>query len=595
MPLIVAIFSALSVTPSVSLPEDTIPQLVQTHVSLDVQVNYDAGTVAGSARLVLRNTGSDPIPVVPLQVGRLMTVTAVHSEDGQPISYSQDVIQFSDWPRLQVNQIHVALGEDLLPGEELVLTVTYGGILVGYTESGMSYVRDRVDRKFTILRTDAFAFPSVGVQSISGLRSLPREDFSFAAKITVPTGLTVAAAVSPTAIEDADDVTTWTFRGGDPVPFLNIAIASYDTLNAPGVRIYYFPDDREGAARLSERVQQTMDSYGVWFSTPRPDGQTTIIEIPEGWGSQASLAGGIIQTADAFRDLGEMSQLYHEIAHLWHPPEMDLPSIRWSEGLATFLAMRMEADIEPAVDLRTSAEALAERQRGRQAGNPIPMVEFGERDLTDLSYGTGALMFYVLYESLGVDVADQALGAYIRQYRETGSSTAEFVESMMIANPHVVGAVLDEWLYTTTWLERLEAGETLAELIESYRASLGLQHRRRGGAPGCLASSNACSGTPGAFACSHGDGRAHSAVTRTPRNISPDFDSASHDRDKSEIERPEIGALGRSTYAPHPPPGPTFGHARDAGRARSTAGLPSMLGEMFGRLGPRIPEVRHGA
>jgi len=144
--------------------------------------------------------------------------------------------------------------------------------------------------------------------------------------------------------------------------------------------------------------------------------------------------------------------------------------IRWNEGFATFLAMRLDAQLDPeSNNLARSMEALAERQRARYS-DPVPMMEFGERNLTDLSYGTGALMFYVLHESLGPTTSDAALGSYIQQYRESGSSTEDFVGSITTANPAIVSAVFNDWLYTTTWLERLESGESLEDLIESYRA-----------------------------------------------------------------------------------------------------------------------------
>jgi hypothetical protein len=38
------------------------------------------------------------------------------------------------------------------------------------------------------------------------------------------------------------------------------------------------------------------------------------------------------------------------------------------------------------------------------------------------------------------------------------------------AGPSVVSAVLNDWLYTASWLDRMESGESVADLIESYRA-----------------------------------------------------------------------------------------------------------------------------
>jgi len=469
MTLSAALIAVLSAFPTPGQPADTIPRLLQTALHLDLRVDYEAGTVGGIASLTVRNTGEASITTIPLQIGRLMRVETVSDGAGPELSFTQDVIQFSDWPSFQVNQVVVALPGQLAPGAERTVAVSYGGVLVGYAETGMRYVRDHVDREFTILRTDALAFPSIGVPSIAGLRALPRANFEFSARITIPKELVVAAAVSPSGRKELGGEATWEFAGTEPVPFVNIAIAPYETLEADGVRIFHFAEDAEGAERLKRRVIQTMDAYGTWFHAEKPEGAVTIIEIPEGWGSQASLAGGIIQTADAFRTIGAMSQLYHEIAHLWHPPDTDVPSDRWNEGFATYLAMRLEAELDSGSDLASSMDALAERQRGRAGSSPIPLSQYGENNLTDLSYGTGALMFYMLQESLGPALSDATLGAYISSFRLTGSSTQEFVESVAAANPSVAAAVFDEWLYTTRWLDRLNSGESLADLIESYR------------------------------------------------------------------------------------------------------------------------------
>lgn len=463
---LVALLLAAQAAPPAS---DTVPQLLQTHLALDVHVDYGAGTVSGEVTLRARNIGQSAIRSIPIQIGRLMVVESVDDASGHPLRFDQDVVQFSDWPRFQVNQVRIELPEELAPGTEQTISIRYGGVLVAYTETGMTYVRDHVDRQFTILRTDARAFPSIGVASLAGLRSLPRKDFAFSASITVPDDLVVAAAVPPSGVMKSGGERTWKFNASDPVPFVNIAIAPFETLEADGVRIFHFAEDAQGAERLKNRVLHTMERYGAWFDTKKTDGTVTIIEIPEGWGSQASLAGGILQTADAFRSEDQLLQLYHEIAHLWHPSDTDVPSDRWNEGFATYLAMRLAADLDSEIDLASSMSELAIRQRERAGSSTIPMSEYGENNLTDLSYGTGALMFYMLQESLGTDVSDAALGAYIRRYRPRGSGTREFVESIRRASPAAT-AVLDEWLFSTRWLDRLNSGESLADLIESYRA-----------------------------------------------------------------------------------------------------------------------------
>lgn len=53
---------------------------------------------------------------------------------------------------------------------------------------------------------------------------------------------------------------------------------------------------------VNEAITREMALLAKWFGPIDADPQLTVIEIPEDWGSQASVASGIIQTADAFRD-----------------------------------------------------------------------------------------------------------------------------------------------------------------------------------------------------------------------------------------------------------------------------------------------------
>jgi hypothetical protein len=114
------------------------------------------------------------------------------------------------------------------------------------------------------------------------------------------------------------------------------------------------------------------------------------MEIPDGWGSQASLAGGIIQVAGAFRDSDRMQELYHELSHLWNAVDLDAPSPRWNEGLAMFLQGRLAREIdgwdgESAALDRTAARLLERCGSGEPCGS-VPLRHYGDEELTDYSY-----------------------------------------------------------------------------------------------------------------------------------------------------------------------------------------------------------------
>ncbi len=230
------------------------------------------------------------------------------------------------------------------PGARTDVTIAWSGFLVPYTETGMRYVRDHVERSFTILRAESFGFPQIRVPSFEQSRAMPAGGFTYALRVTVPADLVVATGTAATARVESDSLSTWTFASDTPVPFLLVAIAPYETLTEGDLRVFYFPEDSSGARTVMGAMQDAVRTYGRWFGPVGSRLRLHVIEIPEGWGSQADLNAGIIQTADAFRDTTELVQLYHELAHLWHPADVDSAPPRWNEGLATFLSYRMAAD-----------------------------------------------------------------------------------------------------------------------------------------------------------------------------------------------------------------------------------------------------------
>ncbi|MGD8496053.1 MAG: hypothetical protein PVF05_07650 [Gemmatimonadales bacterium] len=453
--------------------EHEAPALLPTHLDLDLKVDYDAGRVDGLATWTLRNVGDVAIREVPVQVGRLMRVRGVRLGQ-RPLDVEQDVVTYGDWPEFQVDQAWARLPEPLAPGASAEISIDYGGILVPYTETGMRYVQDHVDRDFTILRSESFAFPQVRVPSYAGLRSMPRGEFTYSMRLTAPSDLVVATGAPEKSKTPAgDSLSTWTFASDTPVPFLFAAIAPYEVLSDGDLRVYHLAEDGEGARTLMSAMRETLSTYERWFGDVNAPLRLHVIEIPEGWGSQADLHAGIIQTADAFRDRSQLSQLYHELAHLWHPADVDAAPPRWNEGLATFLAHRMAAERGESAPLDSVFAALARRQVARfENGAPsdtLAMIDYGVAGATDLSYGTGALMFYALYRMLGPDAFDRALASWFRTYRESGSTTPQFVATMEAAGGPGLEPVFRDWLETAGWYQRLGSGEDLAALVASYR------------------------------------------------------------------------------------------------------------------------------
>jgi len=471
LPTAWALACVLAMTVGTRQARENVP-FALGRLTLDVTVDYERGTIAGTAALRVRNVGDRPAGEIPLLLNRLMSVSRVASEDGSDIPFTQRVALFRDDSVLQVNAITVTPRTSVARGDSLSIIVHFGGFLVGYTETGSLYIRDHVSRDFTIIREDAFAFPVLGVPSRSANRTAPRQPFTFAARVTVPADFVVAMGGEPVERTRKDSTIVWGYQSTGPVPFLNITIAKYAVLEHEATRIFYFPADSSGATMVERAIAGAIERYRRWYGPLGQNPRLTVMEIPPGYGSQASLTAGILQTADAFRDRSELRQLYHELSHLWNVPDRERPSPRWNEGLASFLEWRMAADLDGWSDwdahLAQSTQRILRHCAAPVRCDSVPFAAYGSAGLTDLSYSVGEAMFYTLYQVLGAERFDRAYRDFFQTYKEAGAGSTDLVAAFHRTDPRS-DAILADWFTTAGWYARLSAGQSITRQVEAYK------------------------------------------------------------------------------------------------------------------------------
>ena len=71
-----AVILLLCAVPAFLRPDQTPPTVVQTAIALDLVIDYDVPQIIGAGALTIENGGDVPVADVPLQIGRLMTVSA---------------------------------------------------------------------------------------------------------------------------------------------------------------------------------------------------------------------------------------------------------------------------------------------------------------------------------------------------------------------------------------------------------------------------------------------------------------------------------------------------------------------------------------
>ena len=439
---------------------------------LEARVDYDSEQVRGTARMTLRNGSSTPVLEIPILTYRLMPITAVTDSAGRSLPFVQQVVSYEDFRQQQVNFARVTLPVPLPPGGGTTVVVRYGGYLLGYAETGMLYVRDHVDPEFTILRDDGVGFPILGYPSYAANRKHGLPQFDYVARITVPESLWVANGGQLRERRVADGQATFVYENLKPAWRMDFAIASYRVLDRGTLHVVYFPADSLGARRLMTAAERSLALYTEWFGPLQGGGAFTVIEIPDGFGSQADVTS-IIQTAAAFKDSTQRRQLYHEVSHLWEVPPSEPFSPRLNEGLATFLEYYTADYLDGTNALKDRLVIVHKWLQDMAARRPelrtTPLRDYGRKEMTDFSYSMGMILFAVMHDLLGAERFRRVIRECHLRHGARGGTLDDFVRTAKAVSPRDLSRFFEDWVYSTRWVDALTAAGSVEELAARYK------------------------------------------------------------------------------------------------------------------------------
>lgn len=435
---------------------------------LKIQIDFKQQRLNGNCLLTVQNVGEEAQREIPLELYRLMKVSAVTDRAGNPLVFQQRVQSYEDWEQLQVNYITAQLPEALPPGDSTSILIRYDGLLLGYTETGMRYVQDRIDPEFTIIRPDCRAYPMIGVPSWKTNRAAGLPEFDYRVQITVPETLVVANGGRLTVKSQNTDRVTWQFENIKPAWRIDLAIADYGVLNTGKNRIYYFREDSLAAQNIAGSMNKTLNLYKEWFGPLNNYQGFSMIEIPDGWGSQTDKTA-IIQAAAAFKDPHRMYELYHEISHLWQAPETEKYPVRWNEGLSMFLQYLTVEKLEHHPAQRQAVEKVITKLHKQFTQKPrlanIPFIEYGKQSLTGLSYSYGMLVFYKLYLEAGEAALLKTVGEYYQSHADQGASLNQFLRELNSNSKVDLTPVYTNWIFSSNVAEAIASGSVYDELF----------------------------------------------------------------------------------------------------------------------------------
>jgi hypothetical protein len=469
MILVILLTSASSAISSVA---NQLPKTLD--YKLDLKIDYRNDKLYGKCQMTISNGSNQSIEKVPILLYRLLVVKSVEDENHEPLSFTHNVTSISGWEKLQVNYLEISLNKILAPGEMRKINLVYDGYLLGYADEGMRYVKDHIDRNFTIIRTDGFGYPVIGYPNEKDMMAIVNEAYDFLINITVPDGIIVVNGGELVERKKSGDETTFVYRSKKPSWRMDIAMTDYKILEKGKDKIYYFKTDSAGARLMMTDFDKSLELYTSWFGTLSDYKGFTIIEVPEGYGSQADITS-ILITADNFNNPLEVLTLYHEASHLWNVRNLDAQPCRFeSEGLAQFLEFLSAQKLEHKENaISEAAQRYLDEIRKDFIEKPeyqnIPIKDYGINDMTYYSYNLGMVVFAIYYDIVGQDYFNRTIGSFYSEYNSKGTTLDEFINHCKKSAPVDLERFFDDWIYSTNAIKLVAEGKTFKELIQYYK------------------------------------------------------------------------------------------------------------------------------
>ncbi len=446
--------------------------LKTTRYDLDWSVDFEKAMLTAACRIEVKNTASDDATVVPLLLYKMMTVHSIQGANRQELTFTQRNLFFDDMDSMEVNFVEVTLPEPLAKNKRTTLDIRYDGFMQGYVETGMLYTQDRISPEFTLLRMDCYAYPIVGYPNRVVDRKSGLQAYDYVISVTVPEGYTAANGGRLTGIGSKDGRAVFTFQNIKPAWRMDVAIAKYGQLSNGANNVYYLPGDATGGANVLAAMETCMELYTRWFGPLHAKSGFTVIEIPEGYGSQSDVTS-ILQTADAFKDSSQLHQVYHEVSHQWNVRSTDPLPCRWEEGLATFLEWRTADELDRTDKLDQTMNWLAGRIKDDLAKNPeiasVAPVDFGTKQIEGMSYTVGAVACRVLWELVGQEEFVRLIGDFYQEKEANGATAREFVSYLTAKASLDLTAYANDWWLGTGWAEQMKTSKPIAEIVKMYR------------------------------------------------------------------------------------------------------------------------------
>ena len=442
---------------------------------LAMNISPDQEQLKATCKVTLTNKGLEPILRIPFLLYRLLEVTEVLDASGKPLKFDQQVTRMTDERAWQVTSVSVLLPEPLQVSKSLTITIKYQGYIYGYPEI-MQYTKERISPDYTLIRNDVFAYPIFCEPSQVSLRSAFEDVFSYRALVSVPMGYRVASGGQLAKVDTVGDLLSYSYRSKVDVSRIDLAAAEFQVLTdtASHLVVFHLPQDSLGAGYVMQAMRDAITYYTERFGAAPGFAGYTVIEIPDGWGSQAGKFY-ILQTAASFKDSTRVSEVYHEVGHTWNAKSAGTTQRcrYFDEAFASYFESltlgRIRGDSAFREDMKSSRSYYVKRTEQSPEGRTTPIAGYGAKELGGYSYTKGAWSLYVLNQLICDNAFNQLIRSMLIEYSDKPIDFQSFMSLAEKVSKRKLDKYFEEWIFGVESSQLLVSGQTVEQIVSRYK------------------------------------------------------------------------------------------------------------------------------
>ena len=433
-------------------------EFVSEHLQLDLNVDFTAEELQGSATLQLRRTAADATEIILDTRNLTIESTRFEFPGGESVTAAH---RFGESQAVLGTPLIIVIPSDVQASEELLLTIDY-------RTSPDATALQWLPPELTAGGEHPFLFSqsqAIHARSWVPLQDTPAVRITYSATIRTPPQLMaiMSANNNPDAARDGD----YDFEMPQPIPPYLLALAVGNVYFAPigdQTGVYSEPELLEASAYEFADTQDMLDTAAAMFG-PYQWGRYDLLILPPSfpYGGMENPRLSFITPSLLAGDRSLVAVIAHELAHSWSGNLVTNATWRdtWlNEGWTSYLESRLmeviyseERAAELAVvdyrELLLDLEVVPLEQQAL-----APPFENGDPDDFQgiIHYHKGNLLLKYLEESFGRNVFDEFIADYFDEFA-FGTITSEVFldyldDKLLSAHQGKVSRTeVEEWLY----------------------------------------------------------------------------------------------------------------------------------------------------